>query len=421
MKSEDALDLRGLGDSPSSVVIAEVVVSSFDWTTLNWLLGPLPIQQAANATTRARGHSANTDEVARRTLIDAQQGDVLYGKAEGLHRYYRRGEEPILALELLITPQVSFVAMHVAVPPLDSKAATMEHRSAVAAAIRSHDGSQTEFWRRAQQLLGPAVTLAAASPVKALHFESDPAMSGDEVLVTAYGLVSGSSSAEPADLLTRALRHVLTIHRPDWSALVLRDGAAFVAHQTSREPFADSLRVLTHSVYVDALLFALLQRRLVDESGARAVRAPLNDPTELVELERRQFDFKRSFWRTSLTAKRTAPVDEVLREFQAQLLTERDLLDVAERVQDGARLALSSFSERQEAAQQRLNRMVQNASVIIGAFALSFTAAPVIAQPSWKLFFSAAVVGVVTMMISFAALYLTGRRVAREPPRSARS
>ena len=66
------------------------------------------------------------------------------------------------------------------------------------------------------------------------------------------------------------------------------------------------LRVLVHSVHLDALLLAMIQRRLIDASGDRAVVAPLDDPRELVLLEQAHFDFKRTYWRTSLTDKRAA-------------------------------------------------------------------------------------------------------------------
>jgi len=223
-------------------------------------------------------------------------------------------------------------------------------------------------------------------------------------------VITASGSNGGTDLSRRAAKHSLTIEAVDWSALVLRDGAAFVAHQVSEQIYAPTLRMLAHSVHLDALLLAMVQRTLVDASGALTVSASLEEPSELVKLERDHFDFKRRYWRTSLTTKRTSPADIVLRAFQDQLLTQLDVTDVEERVEDGARLAQSLHSQQQEKAQRTLNRIVQRVSVIIGAFGLAFAAAPVVAQPSWTLFLVAAAVGALGMTLAFLVLWLSDRR-----------
>jgi len=45
----------------------------------------------------------------------------------------------------------------------------------------------------------------------------------------------------------------------------------------------------------------LTQRRLLDDSDQRATEAELVTPADLVILESQHFDFKRTYWRTSLT------------------------------------------------------------------------------------------------------------------------
>ena len=216
-----------------------------------------------------------------------------------------------------------------------------------------------------------------------------------------------------AHLRARAELHELTIARPDWSALVLRDGGAFVAHQTSGERFAPTLRTLVHTVYLDGLLLALMQRRLLDDSDQRATEAELVTPADLVSLESQHFDFKRTYWRTSLTQKRHSPTDDVFRAFQNELLTPLDVADVEDRVREGARLARTLLAERAEQAQDQLTRLVRNATIVIGSFSLAFTAAPVLAGPSFGAFLWAALIAVAGIAVAFAFLHLAKTREAR--------
>lgn len=413
--------------------MAEVRAENLDPSDPDWVVGPLPIRQGTNQTTLRRGNMPSTDAAARRTLVATQQADTLYGGA-GLHRSHRVTAAAtgrmaaVLAVELLVGPREDpgggstpgLVAVHLAVPnPEDDPAgdALVRHLAMLASCVHPGVEPAHEVWGHAQELLPAGVRIVPGSRVRTLGFHALTAPDGagvrQESLVAAYWMVTATAPDQRPDMASRALRHELTLERVDWSALVLRDGAAFVAHQCGEEPFAHVLRTLVHSVHLDALLLALVQRRLVDRSGNDAVRASLEVPDQLVVLERQHFDFKRSYWRTSLTDKRTSPSDDVLRAFQGELLTTLDVADVEERVQDGARLARTLHAERQDRAQQELARVVQNASVVIGALGLSFTAVPVIAEPGWRVFAVATAVGLVAMLAAFLVLFLTGRRAGR--------
>lgn len=109
-------------------------------------------------------------------------------------------------------------------------------------------------------------------------------------------------------------------------------------------------------------------------------------------------------WARSSSAGDRNP-SSVLRAFQSELLTALDVAEVEDRVRDGARLARTLHGERQLASQQsqaesqqRLGRMVQNVSVIVGAFGLAFTAAPTLAAPSLSLFAMAAAAGAIGVL-----------------------
>jgi len=364
--------------------------------------------QPSNETAARRGHAAATDGQARRTLVAPQQADVLYGDVGLARRHLIVDTDAqdfrLLALEQLTMPakDTALLAVHLA-----SKGDRADYQDLLAETVHSRASATDRVWAGVSEAIGQEYKFARGpEPPKSISFIDGV----NNALVAAYALITASGSNRMTDLNRRAAKYSFTIEAIDWSALVLRDGAAFVGHQVSDEAYAPTLRMLAHSVHLDALLLAMVQRTLVDASGALAVKASLEDPSELVKLERDHFDFKRTYWRTSLTAKRTSPCDIVLRAFQDQLLTQLDVTDVEERVEDGARLAQSLHSQHQERAQRTLNRMVQRVSVIIGAFGLAFTAAPVVGQPSWSLFLVAAAVGLVGMGLAFLVLWLTGHR-----------
>jgi hypothetical protein len=395
-----------------------------------WFDGPLPVVQAVNPTSRGRGLHASTDAPARRTLIAPRQATALYGSGHDVRSLTRRrsyvgrvdldGTIEAVAFEIWHGRPLSQMKSHwagflvVHVVGADDLAT---HLDAVAAMHARGVSLENPAWTAISKLLPLGFELVADSKSRVLHHLVNP----DDPLVAAYAAISAVPSARLPDLNARARRHEWTIERPDWNALVLRDGAAVVSLQTSQEDFSQTSRVLTHTVYLDALLFALIQRDLVDESGARAVTATLDSPDELVALEAAHFELKRGYWRTSLTDKRTAPTDDILRAFQDQLLTARDVAEVDERVKDGARLANSLQTARVEAAQSRLNQLVQNVTVVFGALGLAFGAAAVWAEPSFELLLWALVAGGIGMALAFTVLWLWRHKPESErvPPSAA--
>lgn len=317
---------------------------------------------------------------------------------------------PIVESPTLAHP-TGLLAVHVAA---GNKPVDASNRSAASLSDVSQPTSTRGelFWSELAELLGSSVV--TAGPVRGMYFDqietSESARS--EALALAYQRVAGATEID-SHLRARAERHELTIARPDWSALVLRDGGAFVAHQTSGELFAPTLRTLVHTVYLDGLLLALTQRRLLDDSDQRATAAELVTPADLVSLESQHFDFKRTYWRTSLTQKRHSPTDDVFRAFQNELLTPLDVADVEDRVREGARLARTLLAERAEQAHDQLTRLVRNATIVIGSFSLAFTAAPVLAGPSFGAFLWAALIAVAGIAVAFTFLHLTKTREAR--------
>lgn len=411
--ADNVLDLGALTNGrPSAVVVFPVKVDA-GACGRGWVPGPLPVVQPQNETAAQRGHVLPTKEEVRRTLVDEQQSDVLYGH-RGLGRHHRIvDDDDVVAFEMLWqreprSPGPGFGLMVAHVVPRDG-ASVDGLLTWHAQAVRRRGAGALAA--RLLQLAGPGLTAGSGRP-RVLTFAVVPEARTDPGLrlTAAYAMVSGASADSWQAQADRAAGHELTLAKPDWSVLVLRDGAAYVSHDRDSEAYAETLRMLMHSVHLDALLLALVQRILIDQSGDRAVTIPLDQPDDLVQLESDHYEFRRTYWRTALTDKRTAPPDVVLHKFQDELLTTADVLDVEQRVSDGARLALSLHARQQQETQERLNRMVQNGSVIIGSFGLAFTAASVIADPGWPVFWQALAIGLAAMVVAFGILRLTGRR-----------
>ena len=92
----------------------------------------------------------------------------------------------------------------------------------------------------------------------------------------------------------------------DWSALVLRQGAAFVGHRRDRGPddrFYGYAELHVRSIYLDALLFGMIQRTHIDhltEDLAQVFTGP-GEANRLAHLERRIAHFRSTYWRQHLT------------------------------------------------------------------------------------------------------------------------
>lgn len=359
-----------------------------------WRPGPVPFCQPSTPDSRDRGMHATTDTHARTTLVSPDLGPVLYD--DEVRRWLpvqaTIAGRPVVALELCLVGdgELAVLSVH------------LTGKAEAALATRLATDEAVEFWTTlGEQYLENA--RYADGPVRTVSFAPATASGA---LQTAYSAVTGSGP----EAARRAARHTLTIEKPDWSAIVLRDGLALVSHPAEDRSFAPHLQVQAHSVYLDALLLAWIQRVRLDQSGGRAVNARLDVPDELVELERSHYDFKRTAWRRSLTQKRTSPIDDVLVALQRELLTDRDVEDVEERVQDGARLARTLQQEKTARAQDSLNRTVESAAVIIGALGLAYSAAPTIAEPSMLLFLWATAAGLGAMSVALLLLAWIHRR-----------
>jgi hypothetical protein len=134
----------------------------------------------------------------------------------------------------------------------------------------------------------------------------------------------------------------------DWSALVLRQGAAFLGHRadSGEGDFYDFGALHTRTVYLDALLLGSLQRDHIDEltdelsavfEGSRLAR-------RVSGLERNIAHFRSTYWRQHLTAH--GPANELLLAFQAQHRLPVRFTEILSEAADVSRLVQTQESQQ---------------------------------------------------------------------------
>ncbi|MFJ6610227.1 hypothetical protein ACIQPT_08090 [Streptomyces sp. NPDC091289] len=137
-----------------------------------------------------------------------------------------------------------------------------------------------------------------------------------------WALASRSNEADfpiaPEQLPGQAERAVRI--SADWSALVLRHGAAFLGHRPDEGDgdFYDFAALHVRSVYLDALLLGIAQRDHIDEltDGLSGIFDGPGLARRVTDLERDIAGFRSTYWRQHLTAH--GPANELLLAYHEQ-------------------------------------------------------------------------------------------------------
>lgn len=295
-----------------------------------WAEGPIPFE--------AGGH--RTDVASRQTYFTQAAGRALYGSPQRPRRWHLfadavHGPLHLHGLEILRTPtavqpQHALAVLHFSV-----------HSAGLLDVLRALAGRAGAGPDPLGGPLAPDVLLAGvASPVD-LGAATHPytvafltpgpsgtaALRSDGVLpATAdrwlWALASRSDETDfptaPEQLPGQTERAVRI--SADWSALVLRHGAAFLGHRPDAGDgdFYDFAALHVRSVYLDALLLGIAQRDHIDEltDGLSGVFDGPGLARRVTGLERDIAAFRSTYWRQHLTAH--GPANELLLAYHEQ-------------------------------------------------------------------------------------------------------
>ncbi|MEU7380095.1 hypothetical protein AB0A91_08805 [Streptomyces sp. NPDC042207] len=135
----------------------------------------------------------------------------------------------------------------------------------------------------------------------------------------------------------------------DWSALVLRQGAAFLGHRpdTGEGDFFEFGALHSRTVYLDALLLGSLQRDHIDELTdelSDVFTSPRRLARRVATLERSIALFRSGYWRQHLTAH--GPANELLLAFQHQHRLPARFAEILAEAADYSRLVQTQESQQ---------------------------------------------------------------------------
>ncbi|WP_030981335.1 hypothetical protein [Streptomyces sp. NRRL S-1813] len=327
----------------------------------SWAEGPLPFELG----------SRRTDTLTRQTYFTPAAARVLYGTPERPCRWHRladisHGALHLHGMELMRTVTArqrrhALAVLHFTVqgPALLETLRAIGHRHTADA--DPLDGP-----------LAPAVLLAGAAEPRTVESpfaiarpytiafltpgaEHTDALRDDGRLPgTAdrwlWHLASRSTDADfPAapENLPSQTEHTVRISA-DWSALVLRHGAAFLGHRPDRGDgdFYDFAALHHRTIYLDALLLGTVQRDHIDEL-TDSLSGVFEGPklgSRVAVLERHIAGFRSTYWRQHLTAH--GPANELLLAYQAQYRLPTRFAEILSEAADYARLVQTQDSQQ---------------------------------------------------------------------------
>ncbi|MEU9485850.1 hypothetical protein AB0D83_19680 [Streptomyces decoyicus] len=327
----------------------------------SWAEGPLPFVLG----------SRRTDTVTRQTYFTPAAARVLYGTPERPCRWHRvadisHGALHLHGMELMRTMTArqrrhALAVLHFTVegPALLETLRAIGHRHTadadpldgpLAPAVLLAGAAEPRTVESPFAIARP-YTIAFLTPgaehTAALRHDGRLPGTADRWL---WHLASRSTDADfPAapENLPSQTEHTVRISA-DWSALVLRHGAAFLGHRPDRGDgdFYDFAALHHRTIYLDALLLGTVQRDHIDEL-TDSLSGVFEGPklgSRVAVLERHIAGFRSTYWRQHLTAH--GPANELLLAYQAQYRLPTRFAEILSEAADYSRLVQTQDSQQ---------------------------------------------------------------------------
>ncbi|WP_405675213.1 hypothetical protein OG292_05175 [Streptomyces sp. NBC_01511] len=330
--------------------------------TPGWATGPYPFELG----------SRRTDTATRSTYFAQACARVLYGAPGRVCRWHRAADVShdglrLVAMEVLSAatarePRHALAVLHFSVDrPLLPVLRAIGHRPTAGPEPLTGPLDPAALLAGVGDVLGGEGTFALARPYTVAFVTPEahhaPALRPDPEAVlppTAdRWLWQLASRSEPGDFPVApesAPHHDVSTVRisADWSALVLRHGAAFLGHRadTGDGDFYDFGVLHARTVYLDALLLGSLQRDHIDELTEELSEVFDSDglTRRVTALEKNIARFRSTYWRQHLTAH--GPANGLLRAFQHQHRLPERFAEILAEAADYSRLVQTLESQQ---------------------------------------------------------------------------
>ncbi|WP_335973403.1 hypothetical protein [Streptomyces sp. CA2R106] len=326
-----------------------------------WPKGPLPVAHP----------DAAAEEAARRGLFTASAGRALYDR-----RWHTRpdpapqqGPMRLDGMELLRTPtsrspRQGLAVLHFTVagaPLLPLLRAVSRRRQPIDPDPLSGPFAPAALLAGAADTATPAGPFALSRPYT-VAFLTPPdhltrvMRAGDtadvpldaDLLLRALASRGSPSDLPPAPEALARIRSQVSRISADWSALVLRQGAAFLGHRRDTGPgdFYDRALANARGTYLDALLLGTAQRDHIDEltDDLSSVFGATGLARRSADLERRIAVFRSTYWRQHLSAH--GPANNLLLDFHTRHQLPARFEQILTEAADYARLAQNQESQQ---------------------------------------------------------------------------
>jgi hypothetical protein len=324
-----------------------------------WPAGPLPFE--------VNGGVSDAD--ARQRLFTPAAARALYGRRWHLRPAVTRGALRLDGIELLRTPAaraadqaLAIVHLTVTDAPLLPVLRELSGRRGAAG-----PGPLTGAFAPEALLAGIADTAPPASPFALARPYTVVFLTPGADLGAALRDPDSGDLPQSADLLLRSLASRAApsdiplapeylaglgtdMYRISavWSALVRRQGAAFLGHRPDTGPgdFYDHAALSARGAYLDALLLGTVQRDRIDEltDDLSAVFQGPGLARRVAALEQRIALFRSTYWRQHLNAH--GPANELLLAFQAAYRLPERFAQILAEAADYSRLVQTQESQQ---------------------------------------------------------------------------
>ncbi|MFI1207847.1 hypothetical protein ACH4UV_09620 [Streptomyces sp. NPDC020802] len=328
-----------------------------------WAEGPFPFELG----------SRRTDAATRSTYFAPASARALYGAPGRPRRWYlpldiKHDELHLLGMELLRAatarnPEHALAVLHFSVdrPLLPVLRTLAGRRQSTATELLTGPFDPAGLLAGIADVRDPAAPFAIARPYT-ISFMTPTTQDAPALRVGLEGalpatadrwlwqLASRSTPEDfplPPETADDQLKDTVRISA-DWSALVLRQGAAFLGHRpdTGAGDFFEFGALHSRTVYLDALLLGSLQRDHIDEltdelsevfNSSRLAR-------RVATLERNIAVFRSTYWRQHLTAHGAA--NDLLLAFQNQHRLPARFNEILAEAADYSRLVQTQESQQ---------------------------------------------------------------------------
>lgn len=322
-----------------------------------WAGGPLPFEQGAR----------RADAPTRQTYFAPAAARALYGRRWHRPLSVTHGPLELKGIELLHAPTstapqraLSILHFDVAGPHLLPTLRAIGHRPSSAPDPLTGPLDPAALMAGFADTRPPAGPFAIARPytvaflspgIAHAHALRDP--SGDLPASADRWLWSLASRSTEADFpmapeTFSVVRQEAVRISADWSALVLRHGAAFLGHRpdTGEGDFYGFAALHARTVYLDALLLGTIQRDHVDAltDDLSAVFVGPGLARRVGDLEQHIAHFRSTYWRQHLTAH--GPANQLLLAYQAQHRLPERFTEILAEAADYSRLVQTQESQQ---------------------------------------------------------------------------